>query len=58
VIYSAIYHESPVGLSFAGAFDGKKEIAIEAGDAKAAQEVAWEVWQEFEKKHAVKAVKN
>lgn len=51
VLYAAIYHESPVGLSFHGAFDGKKEIAIEAGDAKAAQEVAWEVWQGWEKKH-------
>jgi hypothetical protein len=57
VLYAAIYHESPVGLSFAGAFDGKKEIPIEAADAKAAQEVAWEVWREFESKHPVKGAK-
>jgi hypothetical protein len=54
VLYAAIYKQSPVGLPFHAAFDAKKEFPIEAADAKAAQEVAWEVWQEWEKKHPPK----
>ncbi len=50
-LYAAIYKESPVGLSFHAAFDGKTEIAIDAEDAKAAQQIAWDVWQEYSAKH-------
>lgn len=56
-LYAAIYKESPVGLTFHAAFDGKTEIPIDADDAKAAQEIAWDVWQEYSAKHTPKAVK-
>ncbi len=50
-LYAAIYQQSPVGLSFRAAFDGKSQIPIEEADAKAAQEIAWQVWQEYQQKH-------
>lgn len=50
-IYAAIYKESPVGLAFRGAFDAKTEIPIDEADAKAAQEIAWQVWQDYSAKH-------
>jgi len=48
-IWSAIYGQSPVGLSFHGAFDAKTEIEIAPADAAAAQESAWRTWQEYAK---------
>jgi|GEM_PF-816823 len=54
-LYAAIYKQSPVGLSFHGAFDGTTEIPIDAADATAAQEIAWQVWQEYTQKHPVPA---
>ena len=53
-LYAAIYKQSPVGLTFHAAFDAKKEIPIEAADATAAQEIAWEVWQEYSQQHSTK----
>lgn len=50
-LYAAIYKQSPVGLDFRAAFDGKTEFPIAEADAKAAQEIAWQVWQEYEQKH-------
>lgn len=52
-LYAAIYHQTPVGLSFHAAFDGKTEVPIEAADAAIAQEIAWSVWQEYDAKHPV-----
>jgi hypothetical protein len=51
VLYAAIYNQSPVGLNFHAAFDAKKEFPIDPADAKAAQELAWEVWQDWQKQH-------
>jgi len=50
-LYAAIFKESPVGLAFRGAFDAKTEIPIDEADAKAAQEIAWQVWQDYSAKH-------
>lgn len=52
-LYAAIYNQSPVGLTFHAAFDAKTEVPIEAADAAAAQEIAWQVWQEYQQKHPV-----
>lgn len=54
-LYAAIYNQSPVGLKFHAAFDAKTEIPIDPEDAAAAQEIAWQVWQEFRQKHPVAA---
>ncbi|MEK7412538.1 MAG: hypothetical protein AAB263_04375 [Planctomycetota bacterium] len=51
VLYATIYRQSPVGLTFRAAFDAKTEIPIDAADAAAAQEIAWQVWQEYDQKH-------
>ncbi|MEK7413057.1 MAG: hypothetical protein AAB263_07055 [Planctomycetota bacterium] len=51
VLYATIYRQSPVGLTFHAAFDAKTEIPIDAADAAAAQEIAWQVWQEYDQKH-------
>ena len=48
-IWSALYGQSPVGLTFHAAFDAKKEIEIAPADAAAAHESAWLTWQEFAK---------
>ncbi len=50
-LYAAIYNQSPVGLTFHAAFDNKTEIPIEAADATAAQEIAWKVWQDYQREH-------
>jgi hypothetical protein len=56
-LYAAIYQQSPVGLTFHGAFDrgNPDPIPIEAADALGAQEIAWEVWQEYVKNRPVQA---
>jgi hypothetical protein len=50
-LYATIYRQSPVGIEFHAAFDGGKEFPIDAADATAAQEIAWQVWQEYDQKH-------
>lgn len=55
-LYAAIYKQSPVGLTFHAAFDAKTEIPIDAADAAAAQEIAWQVWQEYALKHPAKGL--
>lgn len=50
-LYAAIYKQSPVGITFHAAFNAKEEIPIDAADAAAAQEIAWQVWQEYAQKH-------
>lgn len=52
-LYAVIYRQSPVGLTFHAAFDAKTEVPIDAADAAAAQEIAWQVWQEYEAKHPI-----
>jgi hypothetical protein len=59
MLYAAIYRQSPVGIGFHSAFksfngfnaDAKTEFPIEAADATVAQEIAWQVWQEYTQKH-------
>lgn len=50
-LYAAIYNRSPVGIPFHSAFDAKTEIPFDVADARAAQEIAWQVWQEYQKEH-------
>ena len=54
-LYAAIYNQSPVGLTYHGAFDRTTPLPIEAADALSAQEIAWEVWQEYSKNRPVQA---
>lgn len=55
-LWSAVFKQSPVGLRFRAAFDAKRELPIDEADAKAAQEIAWAVWQEYAaKRPAAKA---
>lgn len=56
-LWAAIYHQSPVGFTFRAAFDAKKEIPISEADAKAAQEVAWQAWQDYAKQRPGAAAK-
>ena len=53
VLYATIYRQTPVGLTFHAAFDAKTEVPIDAADAAAAQEIAWQVWQEYDQKHPI-----
>ena len=46
-LYASIYHASPVGNTFHAVFEGKTEVPIDEADAKIAQEIAWQVWQEY-----------
>ena len=56
---AAIYKQSPVGNIFHSVFKtfnsfnatASTEFPIEPADATAAQEIAWEVWQEYLQKH-------
>ncbi len=49
-LYSAIYNQSPVGLKFHAAFERPmKEVTFDEADAKAAQEIAWQTWQDYQK---------
>ncbi len=47
-LYAAIYDQSPVGLEFHAAFErSMKEVTFDKADAAAAQEIAWQTWQEY-----------
>jgi hypothetical protein len=46
-LFAAIYGQSPVGLTFHAAFDGKTEVPFAAEDATFAQEIAWQAWQSY-----------
>ncbi|MEK7411975.1 MAG: hypothetical protein AAB263_01515 [Planctomycetota bacterium] len=50
-LYATIYKQTPVGLTFHAAFDAKTEVPIDVADAAAAQEIAWQVVQEYERNY-------
>lgn len=49
-LYAAIYQQSPVGLKFRAAYNGKQEVTFSEADAAAAQDIAWRTWQAYQAK--------